>query len=57
LEYLPEWGAPGLYPGTRVAAVFWPYVITYRIVGTDVVILRIRHGAQIQRTKGSIGEK
>ena len=56
LEYLPERGAPGFYPGTRVAAVFWPYVITYRIVGADVVILRIRHGARIQRSRHSVGE-
>ena len=46
LEYLPERGRPGRYPGTREIAAVWPYVIVYRIEAAGVVILRIWHGAQ-----------
>ena len=32
--------------GRRELVVIRPYLIRYRIVGDDVVILRIRHGAR-----------
>jgi len=46
LELFPERGRPGLVPGTRELTTVWPYVISYRIRGGVVEILRIWHGAQ-----------
>lgn len=46
LELFPERGRPGLRKGTRELTIVWPYVIVYRISGTDIDILAIWHGAQ-----------
>lgn len=32
--------------GRRQLASIWPYLIQYRVVGEDVVLLTIRHGAR-----------
>lgn len=32
--------------GRREMKTVWPYVLRYRISGDDVIVLRIRHGAQ-----------
>ena len=47
LGSMPERGRPGLKAGTR-EIVFrpLPYVVTYRLKGAAVEILRIHHGAQ-----------
>lgn len=46
LVNFPHRGRP--IPGTnmREAMTSYPYIIRYRINGDEVVILRIRHGAQ-----------
>ncbi len=46
LELFPERGKLGLREGTRELTTVWPYVIVYRIDGTDIDILAIWHGAQ-----------
>ena len=49
LEHFPERGRPGLRRGTRELTNVWPYVIVYRVTGTDIDILSIWHGAQDRR--------
>jgi toxin ParE1/3/4 len=46
LEHFPHRGR--LVPGTasRELLSISPYIIRYRIAGNDVVIQRVRHGAQ-----------
>lgn len=46
LELFPERGKLGLREGTRELTTVWPYVIVYRIDGTDIDILAIWLGAQ-----------
>lgn len=46
LENFPERGRPGLRRSTRELATVWPYVIVYRVTGTNIDILSIWHGAQ-----------
>ncbi|MDE2135486.1 MAG: type II toxin-antitoxin system RelE/ParE family toxin [Alphaproteobacteria bacterium] len=46
LEYFPERGRPGLRRGTRELTTVWPYVIVYRVTGTNIDILAVWHGAQ-----------
>ena len=46
LEHFPERGRPGLRRGTRELTTVWPYVIVYRVTGSNVEILAIWHGAQ-----------
>lgn len=43
LATLSERGRPAAQDNRELVAV-WPYVIRYRIVGDEVVILRVRHG-------------
>ena len=46
LEAFPERGRLGQRTGTRELTSVWPYVITYRIKGEIVEVLRIWHGRQ-----------
>jgi len=46
LEHFPERGRPGLRRGTRELTTVWPYVIVYRVAGTNIDVLSIWHGAQ-----------
>jgi len=46
LEYFPERGRLGMIPGTRELTTVWPYVIVYRVMGRNIEIARIWHGAQ-----------
>ncbi len=46
LEYFPERGRLGLRRGTRELTIVWPYVIVYRVTGTNIDILAVWHGAQ-----------
>ena len=47
LADFPESARPGRVPGTRELVVpATPFIVVYRIEATDVVILRILHGAQ-----------
>ena len=43
----PRMGRPGRVEGTRELVVSGtPYIVAYRVVGQDVTILRVLHGAQ-----------
>jgi plasmid stabilization system protein ParE len=44
----PRIGRPGSAAGSR-RLVMVPYVITYREIGTDIVIVDIRHSRQAER--------
>ena len=44
----PHIGRRGNAPGTR-RLVMAPYVMTYREIGPDIVIVDIRHGRQAER--------
>lgn len=46
LEQFPERGRPGLRRGTREITTVWPFVIVYRVAGSEVEILSVWHGAQ-----------
>lgn len=47
LAVFPRRGRPGMQDGTRELVALPPYVIVYRIVGTEsVTILRVWHAAQ-----------
>ncbi|MEO8713439.1 MAG: type II toxin-antitoxin system RelE/ParE family toxin [Acetobacteraceae bacterium] len=47
LVMFPRRGRPGRRAGTRELVAIRPYIIVYRVVGTDAVtILRIWHAAQ-----------
>jgi len=47
LEQFPHRGRIGSLTGTRELVVArTPYLLVYRIDGDEVVILRVRHGAQ-----------
>ncbi|HEY0281953.1 MAG TPA: type II toxin-antitoxin system RelE/ParE family toxin [Rhizomicrobium sp.] len=46
LEYFSERGRPGLRRGTRELTTVWPYVIVYRVTGTNIDVLSIWHGAR-----------
>ena len=46
LDRYPELGHAGREPGTRELGIAGlPYIVFYRIVGEDVVIRRVLHGA------------
>ncbi len=48
LEAMPQIGRPGRIDGTRELVVAGsPYLVIYRLDGSDVQILRILHGAQL----------
>ena len=43
----PEMGRPGRVHGTRELVVSdTPFVVPYRVVGSDIEILRVLHGAR-----------
>jgi toxin ParE1/3/4 len=43
----PEMGRPGRVPGTRELVVIkTPFVVPYRVVGSEIQILRVLHGAR-----------
>ena len=47
LEAFPHCGRPGRREGTReLVTVPRPYVVIYKVLDADVVILRFLHGAQ-----------
>jgi toxin ParE1/3/4 len=47
LMMFPRRGRPGRQTGTRELVAMPPYIIVYRVTGTDtVIILRIWHAAQ-----------
>ena len=46
LAEFPDRGRPGDEPGTRELSNVRPYVIVYRVLETEVQILRVWHGAQ-----------
>jgi plasmid stabilization system protein ParE len=47
LKSMPERGRIGFKPGTReIMFPPLPYIVSYRVVGQTVEILRIHHGAQ-----------
>lgn len=46
LEHFPERGRPAAF-GCRELVTVPPYVIRYEVVGNQVSILGIRHGAQL----------
>jgi toxin ParE1/3/4 len=51
LTMFPRRGRPGRLAGTRELVVMPPYLIVYRISGTDAVtILRVWHAAQDRPT-------
>ena len=45
LAYFPERGRPS-EGSSREIAVVYPYVIRYEVDGSEVLILRIRHGSR-----------
>lgn len=51
LEAFPNRGRPGPR-GTRELVNVRPYILRYRVEGSDVLILRIRHAAQLQDEPG-----
>jgi plasmid stabilization system protein ParE len=46
LSVFPHRGRKGRLPHTRELVILRPYLIVYRIVGGEVLILRIWHSAQ-----------
>ena len=43
----PEMGRPGRVPGTRELVIpKTPFIVPYRLVGADIQILRVFHGAR-----------
>lgn len=43
----PQFGRAGRIEGTRELVVTgWPYIVTYRIKGQEVIILAVRHTAR-----------
>jgi addiction module RelE/StbE family toxin len=42
----PLLGRPGEVDGTRELFLAWSYIAVYMVVRDEVVVLRIRHGAQ-----------
>lgn len=43
----PHGGVVGRVPGTYELIFYpWPYIAVYRVIGEQVRIIRIRHGAQ-----------
>jgi toxin ParE1/3/4 len=46
LAHFPHRGRPVGGTNMRELVASYPYIIRYRVVGADVVILRIRHAAQ-----------
>lgn len=46
LAVFPHRGRIGIRPDTRELLSVQPYVIVYRIIGEEVQILRVWHGAQ-----------
>lgn len=49
LVSLPNRDRAGQTPGTREIVVIRPYILVYRVVGDEVVFLRIWHAAQSRR--------
>jgi toxin ParE1/3/4 len=48
LGAFPYYGRAGRREGTReLATTPRPYVVVYKVLGADVVILRVLHGAQL----------
>jgi len=47
LALFPRRGRPGSQPGTRELVTIRPYIIVYRIIGPEVIILRVWHAALI----------
>jgi toxin ParE1/3/4 len=46
LENFPHRGCPVRGTDMRELVISYPYIIRYRVIGNDVVILRIRHTAR-----------
>jgi addiction module RelE/StbE family toxin len=46
LAEFPNRGRPGDEPETRELSIVRPYVIVYRVLESEVQILRVWHGAQ-----------
>ncbi len=47
LRAIPYLGRPGAAPGTRVLVVpRLPYVVIYEILGNEIMILGVMHGAR-----------
>ena len=46
LADFPDRNRVGSVLGTRENVAVWPYVIVYRVIETEVQILRVWHGAQ-----------
>jgi addiction module RelE/StbE family toxin len=47
LTHQPDMGRPGRVHGTReLVVVKTPFVVPYRVVGSEIQILRVLHGAR-----------
>jgi len=46
LELFPSRGRPGVQDGTRELVAVGPYLLVYRVMREQVVILRVWHAAQ-----------
>ena len=48
LALFPYRGRHGLVPGTRELVFCHPYILVYSVIGANVSVLRIWHGAQLR---------